>query len=548
MPGPSYIAAYPIDAPDPRELAAADVAAHPETLAAVSAAAGRAMDGAKLYAYLTTQAGKRASDGIRSLAGLEAKADALGARFVAWFQRLFTQPIQQPAWVHDRLEYQFACAAAEGAERQKVLAAEEYFHGRIEWYNFDVDRERVHFGDGMPLDAPVGRTLSMVPTPVTFGGMPNTRWWTFEDGRTNFGEVRPDTTDLAKLLLIEFGLVYANDWHIIPCTVPSGAIATVRGVAVTNVFGERTWIEAAGAGDDEDWQRWAMFLLSVKGHAHEPADLSLLIPPAAHKILDGPPIEDVVLARDEMANMVWGIERHVPLVTGESKPGREAADEMRRFIEQMLERRLGHPPQPPPAAGEARVRYQVMTSVPENWIPFIPVHVPGDNREIQLQRASMPRVIEGDPDPPIAVRPRTSLLRPGLDRTPGSPYFRARGGSAARGRARVATLPPDTMARWPRMGVARRRQTDRPRRRLERPRVRSIGGAASLIEHHSTHCESNIATRSPTLPLRRQPGEGVGRARVTLEDDAIPGSDTWRAIRDWRGSRALEITPRDGHP
>jgi hypothetical protein len=121
--------------------------------------------------------------------------------------------------------------------------------------------------------------------------------------------------------------------------------------------------------------------------------------------------------------MVWGIERHVPLVTGESKPGREAADEMRRFIEQMLERRLGHPPQPPPAAGEARVRYQVMTSVPENWIPFIPVHVPGDNREIQLQRASMPRVIDGDPDPPIAVRPRTSLLRPGLDRTPGSPYF-----------------------------------------------------------------------------------------------------------------------------
>jgi hypothetical protein len=417
-----YIAAYPIDAPDPREPASADVAAHSEALAAVSAAAGRAMDGAKLYAYLTTQAGQRASDGIRSLAGLEAKADALGTRFVAWFQRLFTQPVQRPAWIPDRLEYQFACSAAEGAG-QKVLTAEEYFHGRVEWYNFDVDRGREHFGDGMPLDAPVGWTRSMVPAPVSFGGMPNTRWWTFEDGRTNFGEVRPDMTDLAKLLLIEFGLVYANDWHIIPCTVPSGAIATVRGVAVTNVFGERTWIEAAGAGDDEDWQRWAMFLLSVKGHAQEAADLSLLIPPAAHKILDGPPIEDVVLARDEMANMVWGIERHVPLMTGESKPGREAADDMRRFMEQALERRLGHPPQAPPAAGDARVRYQLMTSVPENWIPFIPVHVPGDNREIQLQRASMPRVIEGDPDPPIAVRPRTSLLRPGLDRTPGSPYF-----------------------------------------------------------------------------------------------------------------------------
>jgi hypothetical protein len=177
--------------------------------------------------------------------------------------------VQRPAWVPDRLEYQFACSAAEGAG-QKVLTAEEYFHGRVEWYSFDVDRGREHFGDGMPLDAPVGRTRSMVPAPVSFGGMPNTRWWTFEDGRTNFGEVRPDTTDLAKLLLIEFGLVYANDWHIIPCTVPSGAIATVRGVAVTNVFGERTWIEAAGAGDDEDWQRWAMFLLSVKDTQKRP--------------------------------------------------------------------------------------------------------------------------------------------------------------------------------------------------------------------------------------------------------------------------------------
>ena len=90
---------------------------------------------------------------------------------------------------------------------------------------------------------------------------------------------------------------------------------------------------------------------------------------------------------------------------------------------QALERRLGHPPQPPPAAANAHVRYQVMSSVPENWIPFIPVHVPGDNREIQLQRASMPRLIDGDPDPPVPVRPRTSLLRPGLDTTPRAAYF-----------------------------------------------------------------------------------------------------------------------------
>lgn len=418
-----YIRAYPVDAPDPQQPgAAASVVAHAEAFAAVTAVAGRAMDGARLYAYLKLRSRNRASDGIASLAGLEARADALGSRFVAWFERLFAQPSQQAAWLPDRLEYRFAGSAPEG-EQEKVLVAEEYSAGRVEWYTFDVDRSRTHLGAAGAMDRPAARLLSMIPASATFGGMPHSRWWTFEDGRTNFGEVRPDTTDLAKLLLIEFGLVYSNDWHIVPCAVPAGALATVRGLAVTNVFGERTWVEAAGAGRDDDWQRWAMFLMSVQGKGHEPADISLFIPPSAHKILDGPALEEVVLARDEVANMVWGIERLVPLATGDAKPGREAADETRRLMERALERRLGRPPAPPPGAGDARVRYQVMSSVPENWIPFIPVHVPGDNREIQLQRAAMPRLLDGDPDPPAPVRPRTSLLRHGLEARPPAPYF-----------------------------------------------------------------------------------------------------------------------------
>ncbi len=55
--------------------------------------------------------------------------------------------------------------------------------------------------------------------------MPNTRWWAFEDSRTNFGDIKPDTTDIAKLLLIEFGLVYANDWFLLPYALPAGSIA-----------------------------------------------------------------------------------------------------------------------------------------------------------------------------------------------------------------------------------------------------------------------------------------------------------------------------------
>jgi hypothetical protein len=67
-----------------------------------------------------------------------------------------------------------------------------------------------------------------------------------------------------------------------------------------------------------------------------------------------------------------------------------------------------------------------MTSVPEHWIPFVPVHIPNDNREIQLQRAAMPRLLEGTVGiPPEKVRPRTALLREGMDGPAAAPYFLA---------------------------------------------------------------------------------------------------------------------------
>jgi hypothetical protein len=65
-----------------------------------------------------------------------------------------------------------------------------------------------------------------------------------------------------------------------------------------------------------------------------------------------------------------------------------------------------------------------MTTVPENWIPFIPVHIEDDNREIQLQRAAMPRLLQGQEGvTPKKIPPRTQILREGLDPGPGVPYY-----------------------------------------------------------------------------------------------------------------------------
>jgi hypothetical protein len=424
----AFLEQDPAVPPDPALVSGADRAAHPEVWQAFAAVAGRSMDGGALYEHLKQGPAHHAYDGI---AGITTDAerqefDKRATRFVAWFERLFLQPPDggENAWDASKLEYGFACSAPEPAG-EKVYAAGEYYGGHLDWWAFDVDRVGPALGDsGVPPTPvpPPDDPRTLIPTTVRFEGMPNTRWWAFEDNRTNFGDVDAATTDLAKLLLLEFGLVYGNDWFLIPAELAPGSIADVRGIAVTNVFGERFWIEAAGAGPDDAWQRWAMFTVNVQStNPDEPADTSLLLPPTVPKIQESDPLEEVLLIRDEMANMVWGVERTVSLASGDSKPGSEAGREMLTLL-----RHLFGGPELPPANRVADVRYQVMSSVPEQWIPFIPVHLPGDVRKIQLQRASLPRIIEGGTPLPAelsSVHPRTVLLREHLDGSGDRRYF-----------------------------------------------------------------------------------------------------------------------------
>lgn len=421
--GQAFINAYPVQAPNP--TVDADRCAHPEVWQMFAAVTGRAMDGGLLYAHLETPT-HHAYDGVDGITPADhAELDVRASRFVAWFRRLFLHPSgTADAWQPDRLEYRFA-ASAPTAGGERVYVAEEYAQGRLDWYSVDVDTTVAGLdpvagaeSTGLPPDEP----RTMIPIPVSFAGMPNTRWWAFEDRQTNFGDIDAATTDLAKLLFLEFALVYSNDWFVIPYTLPAGAIATIRGCVVSTVFGERYWIAAAGSGPDDAWQRWRLFTVSrredptVQGAAG--ADTSLVLMPTVPKIQQGEPIEDIWLIRDEVANMVWGVERTVPLASGRSKPGAEAATQTYAFHVNQLAVPAG---QPTPA--KAAVRYQVMTRVPENWIPFLPVHVPNDVRETQLQRAALPRIMEGDQSPPVKVQPRTGLLRHGLDDVPARQYF-----------------------------------------------------------------------------------------------------------------------------
>lgn len=406
---PDFRNEYKFIAPDPALKADFPITAHAAAWQTIASAAGRAIDGGELLLRLIE--GRPASDGLGLVDPEKQAIDDLGAQFLTWAQGLFYQPADDMlCWLPRHLEYAARLSAPEG-ETPAAVAAPEYRGGRLDWFSFDAvaagnDDEP---GAAQPLDV-----TSFFPAAIQFDGMPNTRHWTFEEGATNFGNIDVDTTDIAKLLLIEFGLIFANDWFLLPIDLPVGSLTAIHGLAVTNVFGERFWIDPSftAAGPV---QSWSMFKLTNKGAA----DDRLFVPATTLATLESLPVETATFIRDEVSNMVWGVETVVQLPDGSSRRGREVALELHAKYQAAVPAPAVVPPE-----NAAKIKYVLMTSVAEHWIPFVPVHIDGDNREIQLQRAAMPRLLEGEVGIiPEKISPRTRIVRDGLDEENPQPYF-----------------------------------------------------------------------------------------------------------------------------
>ncbi|MGB7537143.1 MAG: hypothetical protein WBM17_01270 [Anaerolineales bacterium] len=409
-----YRTLYPVHAPDPNLKTDAVVCAHPEAWRAASAAAGRMMDGIAFLEYLANPA-HHAYDGVGAASSDEVKLTALADKLLRWFKELIQQPTGEgeDAWLPDRLEYQFGVSApnlnASESDHDLVMRAEAYDQGNLDWYALERRPDQAHLGATVPPAPALARhTHTFLPSSIIFEGMPDTRWWAFEDRRTNFGQIQPDTTDLGKLLLMEFGLVYANDWFVLPYTLPIGCVAEVKGIAVSSVFGERFWVEPVREQPGTSWEKWSLFTLGTSVSERQTPPSRLVLLPTSTKVQESPAIEEISLIRDEVANMVWAIEQRILLSSGTTKPGSDSAREYHNYLQHLI--RI--PVAPPEFL--APIRYQVMNTVPENWIPFIPSHVDGDVREIQLQRAALPRFLDGNPDPPEKIRPRTTLVSTNL--------------------------------------------------------------------------------------------------------------------------------------
>lgn len=345
------------------------------------------------------------------VAAYKTKMEKLQTELLRWYAGFYQQPAPGlSAWVPNHLEYNFSLELPAENGHKTLLNADQYASGHLDWYAFDEQR-----GAPAPDEAVEEKVQSFIPTPLQFRGMPHPRFWQMEENRTDFGKIDASPTGLLSVLLAEYGLTYSNDWFILPYQLNINTVCEVKGIMVKDVFGMNILVEAALKDPEVDWQEFAVFHQTERQNDTQNRNRYFL-PPAVGKLLESDPLEKVNFMRDEMANMVWAIEQVVP---SEAGGGRELRRKLFRLAADFTPA-----PVEDPAGQVPKIRYVLGSTVPDNWIPFIPVHKkkeiiavlsdntggitvpippPEDDKnfEIRLQRARLPG----------ALPPKSTLLK-----------------------------------------------------------------------------------------------------------------------------------------
>lgn len=263
------------------------------------------------------------------------------------------------AWNPHRQEYSFAVQADLPVSGRTVMRAEEYTSGRVDWTDFAAVEGDLGATPAGRTGDPDRRPQRRLPTVATFPGMPADRLWEFEDARVYLGGIEAGPTDLTRMALVEFSLAYGVDWFVVPIDIPAGSAMRVNSLTVIDTFGFEVNVGAARQPGG-----WSMFGLTPSTETSARADV-FVVPPVLPHVLESDPLEEVALFRDEMANLVWGVERIVQAGSGEPVNRSRAAPPI--SLRQEL----------PGDLDDAAIVYRLMTPVPDHWVPFVAVPVPG---------------------------------------------------------------------------------------------------------------------------------------------------------------------------
>src|ERR1700720_4390374 len=122
----------------------------------------------------------------------------------------------------------------------------------------------------------------------------------FEDAQVDFGSVEAGPTDLARMLLVEFALVCGNDWSVIPVELDVGSLYRTRSLVITDTFGIRMLIKSSSelGAPHSTWRMFQHSYLRGSGFT-VPASNLFFLSPSLRRALEGTPLEEVLLFRDE---------------------------------------------------------------------------------------------------------------------------------------------------------------------------------------------------------------------------------------------------------
>jgi hypothetical protein len=348
----------------------------------------RALDGVALFALSRNEPPSLPAGAVIDAGDLPAVQDA---------QRAFAKEAAMtfgefgtgdpPSWRPERLEFEGTLTL--NAETRTDFRLMPSFDASLDWYALD--------GVAASGEPPRGKAeplrQSTIPVHVGFRGMPNARWWDFESGQTDYGDLLVDKRDVAKLVIMDFMLIHGNDWFLVPLEQKVGTGLKIFRLTVTDVFGDTVIVPRSDQLPDAAPDPWRLFASSVIGNPEVVIPELVLLPSAGGALQIGEPLEEVRFFRDETVNVVWAVEKTIASLSGEPRPGHESSAATAR--EQQTE--------------TGGLRYVIQTEVPRHWIPFVPVTLDPVSGEITLERAAM---LDATAEPPVPIEPAGRILRP----------------------------------------------------------------------------------------------------------------------------------------
>jgi hypothetical protein len=388
-----FRAAFPIAPTDPDPALAGALGIQLRALSA-----GRVVDGEALYwSAATAQTGGTPVPPLPPSAG-DPTVAALLNDLVSFRRAAFNEPAAGSAWQGSGLDYSFAIESASTTGEPADLEAGSFPGGHLDWYSFSLGGAKTA-SEPQP---PVFTAYNFLPMHITFRGMPEDRWWAFEDSVTDFGQLDTEHVDLAKLLVMEFALVYGGDWFYFPVPSTVGSLQRVTTLVVTDTFGQRTLIRPVEQYPTQGGNPWSMFKISAPN-----GQLSdfIVLAPTLGLTDDADALEDVFFLRDNMAALAWAVEQS--LQGGADLP----VDGYEAYLARLRADSSLSPPAPAPSAAD--VAYTLEQVPPDNWVPFVPVL--SQAGELQLRRGTMD--IPGPGGTVIQLVAHAEVLQPG------SPFY-----------------------------------------------------------------------------------------------------------------------------